>query len=305
MNIDVENSFFQTLLEVWQFVILTVDGNAITVGTLTIGLFLFVLGVAFSRSLSHKVTDRLFSKWIHERSSLHSVESLSFYFFLVFFTLFALKIANIPLTIFTVLGGALAIGFGFGSQNIVNNLISGLILMIEKPIKVGDFIDVDGIFGEVQDIGMRSTRIRAFGNRHMIVPNSSFLDKNVLNWTHSDNQVRANVRVGAAYGSDARQIEQLLIESVETCKVHSASKPDPKTMVLFHDFGDDSLIFDVYFWIDLFHLNDMRTMESNLRYAIYSKFKAAGITIAFPQRDVHLDSSEPLRIRIDQSNDPS
>jgi len=305
MDITLDDTLMETMLEVWRFTILTVDGNAITVGTLTIGVGLFVVGAIFSRRLSHKVTKKLFSRWVHEKSALHSLESISFYLFLIFFTLFSLKIANIPLTVFTVLGGALAIGFGFGSQNIVNNLISGLILMIERPIKVGDFIDVDGIFGEVQDIGMRSTRIKAFGNRHMIVPNSSFLDKNVLNWTHSDNEVRATVRVGVAYGSDARQVEKLLGEAVLDCMAKNDSKTNPQTTVLFHDFGDNALVFDVYFWIDLRQLNDMRSMESNMRYSIYSKFNEHGISIAFPQRDVHLDSHEPFRIRIEGSHNLS
>ena len=299
MEFSLDNPFFKTVMDVWTFSIITVDGNQITVGTLSIGVALFVAGVMFSRRLSRKVTKRLFSRWVHEKSSLHSLESISFYIFLIFFTLFALKIANIPLTIFTVLGGALAIGFGFGSQNIVNNLISGLILMIERPIKVGDFIEVDGLFGEVQDIGMRSTRIWAFGNKHMIVPNSSFLDKNVLNWTHEDNLVRAVVSVGVSYGSDARKVEQLLGQSVIECMAKNDSKTNPKTMILFNSFGDNALIFDVYFWIDLRQLNDMRVMESNLRYSVYKKFNEAGIVIAFPQRDVHIDAPEPFRVRIE------
>lgn len=298
MEISFNENIFSTLIEVWKFAILTVDGNAITVGTLTVGVALFVVGVLVSRSLSNKLSSKVLSRFIHEKSSLHSLESVSFYVLLVFFTLFALKIANIPLTIFTVLGGALAIGFGFGSQNIVNNLISGFILMIERPIKVGDFIDVDGLFGEIQDIGIRSTRILAFGNKHMIVPNSSFLDKNVHNWTHLDKNVRAVVRVGVAYGSDAEKVTELLSQSVKECMQKHDRYTNPDTMILFHDFGDNALIFDTYFWMELSVLNDVRQMQSKMRYFIYKNFNAAGITIAFPQRDVHIDTLSPLKVEL-------
>lgn len=301
MDVSFNKDIFQTLIEVWKFAILTVDGNAITVGTLAVGAFLFVMGVLISRTLSHKISDKLLSRFIQEKSSLHSLESVSFYILLIFFTLFALKIANIPLTIFTVLGGALAIGFGFGSQNIVNNLISGFILMIERPIKVGDFIEVDGLFGEIQDIGIRSTRILAFGNKHMIVPNSSFLDKNVHNWTHLDKNVRAMVRVGVAYGEDAEKVTELLERSVRECMQKHDKHTNPETMILFHDFGDNALIFDTYFWMELSVLNDIRLMQSKMRYFIYKNCNEAGVTIAFPQRDVHIDTVSPLQVEVRQS----
>ena len=129
-----------------------------------------------------------------------------FYFLLTVAFLTALRMVQIPLTAFAFVGGALAIGVGFGSQNIVNNFISGIILLVERPIKRSDLVDVGGIFGNVEQIGLRSTRIRTGDNVHIIVPNASFLESNVVNWTHSDPKVRVSVSVGVAYGSpDARR----------------------------------------------------------------------------------------------------
>ena len=211
-----------------------------------------------------------------------------------------MKMANIPLTVFTVIGGALAIGFGFGSQNVVNNFISGVILMVERPVKVGDFVDVDGVFGSVDEIGMRSTRIKTFGNKHMIVPNSYFLEKNVLNWTLTDHFVRLPLRVGIAYGSDTEKAKELLLHAAQACKKVLNHK---EQKVYFMDFADNSLNFELLVWIHLKDVMDRVEIESELRFKIDHLFREAGIVIAFPQRDVHLmPSDQAIRVSIDQSS---
>ena len=164
---------FGLIQKLWSAELLSVGGNSISVGTIVTAVILFILGFVISRWLS-----RLLGRLLHrrvglERGAAAAFEGLSFYFMLVLFFLLALRTVNIPLTAFTVAGGALAIGIGFGSQNIVNNFISGLILMAERPIKVGDIIDVEGTFGRVERIGARSTRIRTFDNIHIVIPNSA------------------------------------------------------------------------------------------------------------------------------------
>lgn len=165
---------------------------------------------------------------------------------LAIFFFWALRVVNIPLTVFTFVGGVLAIGIGFGSQNIMNNFISGLIILAEHPIKVGDLVDVDGIFGHVERIGPRSSRIRAGDNTHVIVPNSAFLEKNVLNWTVSDDLLRTQVDVGVAYGSPvdevARELERAMAEEPTIL-----AEPAPE--VLFMEFGDNALTFRALFWV--------------------------------------------------------
>jgi len=292
---DVFKKLLQTLGEIWNFVIITVDQNQITVGTLTVGIILFALGAWLSKRFSKRLSNRILSRWIHERSSLHTMESISFYVFLTFFSLFALKIANVPLTVFTVIGGALAIGIGFGSQNLVNNFISGIILMMERPIKVGDYIEVDGILGEVQDIGLRCTRVLAMGNKHILIPNSSFLEKNVMNWTYDGRLIRASVSVGVVYGAPVRKVEEILRESIK--KLPNSIRAEEST-IYFNEFGDNALVFDVYFWVGLKELASKRKIESDLRYIIYEALNAENIVIAFPQRDVHLFTEKPIRVEL-------
>jgi small-conductance mechanosensitive channel len=290
-----ETPLFKQILEIWNITITTVDKNAITVGTIIIGLSILIFGYFASKYFSKKILKKLLTKTDLDISYRATIESLTFYTVLVFFMIFAMRMANIPLTIFTVFGGAIAIGVGFGSQNVINNFISGLILMFERPVKVGDYVEVDGVFGKVDKIGMRSTHILSFGNKHMILPNSSFLEKNVLNWTLSDRFARISVKVGICYGADTEKATELLIQAVKeeesVVKKHDIS-------VFFQDFGDNSLNFEVFFWILLRDIVDKSRITSKIRYKIDKLYRDAGIVIAFPQRDVHLYQQKPLEVQI-------
>jgi small-conductance mechanosensitive channel len=211
--------------------------------------------------------------------------------------LFALRIVNIPLGAFAFLGGALAIGVGFGAQNIINNFISGFILMTERPIGIGDLVEVDGVLGRVEAIGGRSTRVRTGENIHILVPNSSFLEKNIINWTLSDARIRSKVTVGVVYGSPVREVERLLLQAArESPRVLADREP----FVLFREFGDNALIFEVYFWIQVRAVIERRRIESDIRFRIDELFRQAGVVIAFPQRDVHLDAGGPIPVRLEQ-----
>jgi len=209
--------------------------------------------------------------------------------------LFALCIVNIPIAAFALLGGAVAVGVGFGAQNLINNFISGFIIMGERPINIGDLIEVEGILGKVEEVGARCTRIRTGENINILVPNSSFLEKNIINWTLSDKKLRTCVTVGVVYGSPVDDVKRLLVQAVnETDKI--LKKPEP--FVLFNDFGDNALIFGVYFWISVRRNLERRMIESSIRFRIDELFRAADIVIAFPQRDMHLDTQKSLEIQL-------
>jgi len=210
--------------------------------------------------------------------------------------LYALHTVNIPLTILALLGGAVAIGVGFGSQNLINNFISGFILMFERPIKIDDVIEIDNIIGRVQHIGTRCTQIRTQANLNILVPNSSLLEKNIINWTLSDDVVRCNISVGVAYGSSTRDTVKALERAVEE---HELILKKPEPIIVFKDFGDNALIFEVYFWIRLGKGRMVKIQtESNVRFLIEKHLREADIVVAFPQRDVHMDTSKPLDLRI-------
>jgi potassium-dependent mechanosensitive channel len=285
----------QRIAAVWSFQLTAIDGRPLTVGKLVITLLVLLVGVPIARLVVRRISRRLFERIGLEPGAAAAFETLSFYAVVAALVLVALWVSEIPLTVFTLAGGALAIGIGFGSQKIVNNFISGLILLFERPIKVGDLIEVGETFGRVESIGARSTKIKTFDNFHIIVPNGTILDQNVVNWTHSDNMVRVRMKVGVAYGSPTRRVEELLLQAIQELE-KVVSPPEP--VVLFEDFGDSALLFEALFWIVMRRPMDRRRILSDLRYRVDELFREDGIVIAFPQRDVHLDNLQPLQVRL-------
>jgi potassium efflux system protein len=296
---DLFDSVALAVRDGWDTELIVVDDRSVTTGKVVSAFVLFVLGFIASRFAS-RFLRRLLARTSVDVGAALAFEGLSFYLLLTLFFLLALRTVGIPLTAFTVLGGGVAIGVGFGSQNVINNFISGLILMIERPIKVGDIVEVDGTFGQVEQIGARSTRVKTFDNIHIIVPNSAFLEKNVVNWTLSDNLVRTHVDVGVAYGSPTRDVDRLIHRALAD---HGKVLNQPDPIVLFTEFGDNALNFRAVFWLHMRLMMDRRKIESDVRFRIDRLFREAGIAIAFPQRDVHLDTTSPLEVRF-ASPDP-
>ncbi len=210
---------------------------------------------------------------------------------LIIVILVILDLLQVPLGAFAFISGAIAIGVGFGAQNIINNFISGWILMWERPIRIGDFLEIGDVTGTVETISTRSTRIRRVDGVHLLVPNSQLLEQTVVNWTLIDKKTRCIVRVGVEYGSPVREVERLIMQATDD---HPDTMDDPPPMVYFEDFGDNALIFDVYFWIDAVGERNLRQVKSDIRFKIEELFNDSGIVIAFPQRDVHMDGE--LRI---------
>jgi small-conductance mechanosensitive channel len=202
------------------------------------------------------------------------------------------------LTAFAFATGAIAIGVGFGAQNIINNFISGWILMAERPIRIGDFIEFDAWQGTVERVGNRSTRIRRIDGVHLLVPNSHLLERTVVNWTLVDQEIRTVVRVGVEYGSPVRQVSNLILQAVTD---QAQVKNTPAPGIVFEDFGDNSLVFDAYFWCDVSGEKVLREIRSDVRFRISDLFAENGIVVAFPQRDVHLDTRDPLEVRVVES----
>jgi potassium efflux system protein len=243
---------------------------------------------------------RLFRKRVLPKTTLKPNEAVAltkiiYYFGVLILLLFCMRLVHLPVTAFAFLGGALAIGVGFGAQNLLNNFISGFIIMAERPIRLGDLIELEGSFARVEDIGPRCTRIRTADNIHILVPNSSFLEKNIVNWTLSDQKVRAHVDVGVIYGSPVREVERLLVKAAEE---NEKILREPEPFVLFRDFGDNALIFSLYFWVSMETMAEKLILESNIRFRIDDLFREAGIVIAFPQRDIHLDTTRPLELKV-------
>ncbi|MBU4261708.1 MAG: mechanosensitive ion channel [Proteobacteria bacterium] len=292
-------NFFKVLdYELW-----VIDDKAVTVRKAVVALMILLIGLLLAKYISHFTTNRILLRTKLNESDRAIFDRILYFLMLVLIVLFALHTVNIPLTALTFLGGAFAIGVGFGTQNLLNNFISGFILMLERPVKIGDTIEFENTIGTVEEIGIRCTRIRTASNVHILVPNSSLLEKNIVNWTLSDHIIRCQVRVGVAYGSNVREVSKLLYKAVAE---HDKILKKPEPIVIFNDFGDSALIFDIYYWI---RIGDTRMekfiIESNVRFLIEKHFREGDISIPFPQRDIHLDTTQPLNLRIFQdSGDP-
>ena len=283
------------LRSIWGHKIIEIDSNPVFAGELIIALGIVVVGIIAVRILNRTVGDRIFGKLHFRENTSLTIRKVLNYFAYVMIFLFALRLIHVPLTAFAFLGGAIAIGVGFGAQNLINNFISGFIIMAEQPIAVGNLIELDGVLGMVEEIGARCTRVRTGENIHILVPNSAFLEKNITNWTLSDHEIRTKVIVGVIYGSPVSRVKELLLKAAAE---NDRVLKNPEPFVIFSDFGDNALIFEVHFWVSITRVIERKIIESSVRFRIDDLFREAGIVIAFPQRDVHIDTTKPLDLRL-------
>lgn len=276
----------EELKKIFFDILFQVGGYKITLFQLVIVPLLVILGFILLRFFNQRIAVRLQKNNVNA-DAIHLFRRIFFVVGSVILVVTTLDILNIPLTAFAFVSGAIAIGVGFGAQNIINNFISGWILMWERPIKIGDFLEVDSTTrGTVEAINTRSTRIRRVDGVHLLVPNSYLLENIVVNWTLVDKLARNVIRIGVAYGSPVKKVAQLIEQAV---KHDEHVLEEPKTVVVFEDFGDNALIFDVYFWIYADAEKDLRLIRSDIRFRIDELFNQHDIVIAFPQRDVHID----------------
>jgi small-conductance mechanosensitive channel len=278
------SEWLEQLRHVLDFTILTIGSTPLTLWTLVYLLLLLLALVYVSGKLKRWIADKLLVRTRLDIGARQAVGTITRYTVVVIGLLIILQTAGIDLTTLNILAGAVGIGVGFGLQNIANNFISGLIILFERPIKIGDRIEVGEIEGDVVHIGARSTSVVTNDNITIIIPNSSLILENVINWSHNDDRVRFKIPVSVAYGSDVRLVERLLLKVAE--ETPDVLK-DPKPGVRFIEFGDNGLLFELRAWTDtLTHRKGL--LISKLNFGIYDKFKQHGIEIPFPQRDLHV-----------------
>lgn len=286
--------YSQYALNIWHHSVFTVGDASITVGSLILAVLLLLLAPGLSRKLSKAIDDRLITKFVNNEAAQNTYRAFSFYASLAFCVALALNLAGIPLTVFTVVGGALAIGVGFGSQNIVNNFISGIILLVEQPVKPGDVVELDNITGTILSIGTRSTKIRNFDHKVFIVPNSFFLEKSVLNWTFSTTVNRTSVVFGVAYGSDVNLVENVCMDILLNTE---EILQDPLPQVVFDDFAESTLTFKLNFWCNISD-HTLSLVRSKVRFEIDRRFKEHNLVMAFPQRDLNFRQEVPFEVKV-------
>ena len=271
----------------FNFVVLPFGDHGVTIGEILFAAFFIFLGFFLARWLEKKLSVRLAERSVRAEV-IHLIRRVYYTLVIAILVVTTLDLINVPLAAFAFISGALAIGVGFGAQNIINNFISGWILMWERPIRIGDWVEIGENIGVVEEINTRSTRLKRIDGVHLLLPNSKLLEDTVINWTRVDNILRSVVRVGVSYSSDVVLVKSLLEQVV---RGHEGVLDKPAPQVIFEDFGDSALVFDVYFWIEMSGGRSLRGTRSELRFKIAEIFEDNGIVIAFPQQDVHIDGS--------------
>lgn len=263
-----------------------ISGSKLSVMTFLSAVFLFVIFI----KVAHYV-EKILRKLLHEKQLDSGVKDslarFGRYITIIIGAIVTLETIGISLSSLAALGAVLMVGIGFGLQNIAQNFISGLIILLERPIKVGDVVEVGGISGRIIDIQARSTLVQTRDDVSILVPNSQFISEQVVNESFSGSQMRYGVKVGVAYGSDTQLVKNTLLEVAHK---HPNVLSHPSPDVLFKDFGDSSLDFELRVW-----LSDLWTYSvtlSDLRFEIDQQFRKNNIEIPFPQRDLHVKSSQ-------------
>lgn len=273
------------LAAILHFPLFEIGGQAIRPVRLIILTLTFLITLFVARAMRRQMERRLM-RYL-ETGPRYTVARLSQYAVWAIGLIVALNLVNINITAFAVVAGALGVGAGFGLQSIVANFVAGLVLLFERPIKVQDRVTVENIEGNVVEINFRSTTLQTNDNIAIIVSNSEFINRSVINWSHEDPRVRIHVPVGVAYGSNVELVTQTLLEVPFGME---GVLGDPPPTVRLSEFGDSSLNFELLVWTDQPTRHPL--LRSNLNYAIEAAFRRHDIQIPFPQRDVHIKSTE-------------
>jgi small-conductance mechanosensitive channel len=274
----------ERITNVLELRILKLGATQITVSTLLYFLVLLFLLYYLASRLRSLLANRILRRTKLSAGARQAVATIVRYIVLFVGLLIILQTVGIDLTALNVIAGAVGLGIGFGLQAVFNNFISGVIILFERPIKVGDRIEVDNVLGDVIEIGARSTTVLTNDNIAIIVPNSKFITENVTNWKYTDEKVRFRIPVSVAYDSDVRLVERLLLD-VARENPNVLDQPEPVVRLL--QFGDNGLLFELRPWSSAL-VDRQGKLTSELNFAIHDKFKAHNIEFPFPQRDLRI-----------------
>lgn len=292
-------SFFEKVIDFLSVPVFSVGKSTITLWTLSYLLLLLVVLYYITAKLNKIIVYKFLAKSKVELGVRVAVGTIVRYTILTIGFVIIIQTVGINLNSLTVLLGALGVGIGFGLQNITNNFVSGLIILFERPIKIGDRIELGKVTGDVIKISMRATTVLTNDNISIIVPNSEFISSTVINWSHTDKTVRFSFPVGVSYKEDPDNIRNILLAiAVENPDVMS----EPGPAVLFKEYGDNALMFNLSIWTNTYS-DKPAVLKSQLYFEIFKKFKEAGVEIPFPQRDLYIKEMPAHEKVLDQQQE--
>ena len=262
---------------------------SVTIGSILLLLILFASVIIIERIVQKQLIRRFLSRTKLQSSLQFGLSRIIGYTLIAVGFYVAFQLVGVDLSSLAIIAVSLGVGVGFGLQNIINNFVSGIIILAERPISIGDRIEVAGVAGRVTKMQLRSTTVVTNDNITMIVPNADFISNTVTNWSHGDPKVRIRVPVGVAYGSDLKLLQQLLLEAAGE---HPKALRDPSPVVLFNEFGDNSLNFELGVWTQEMTAAPIH-FTSEMNFIIEQKLRENDIEIPFPQRDLHVRSGLP------------
>ena len=284
----------ETLQAIWDFIVKAwttelFGADTVTIGGILLLVFLFASVIIVERILQRLLIRRFLSKTRLQPSLQYGLSRIFGYTLIAIGFYVAFQAVGFDLSSLAIVAASVGVGVGFGLQNIINNFVSGIIILAERPISIGDRIEVAGVAGRVTKIQLRSTTVVTNDNITMIVPNADFISNTVTNWSHGDPKVRIRVPVGVAYGSDLKLLQRLLLEAAAE---HPKALRDPSPVVLFNEFGDSSLNFELGVWTQEMTATPIH-FTSQMNFIIEQKLRENDIEIPFPQRDLHVRSGLP------------
>ena len=284
----------ETLQVIWDFIVKAwttelFGADTVTIGGILLLVFLFASVIIVERILQRLLIRRFLSKTRLQPSLQYGLSRIFGYTLIAIGFYVAFQAVGFDLSSLAIVAASVGVGVGFGLQNIINNFVSGIIILAERPISIGDRIEVAGVAGRVTKIQLRSTTVVTNDNITMIVPNADFISNTVTNWSHGDPKVRIRVPVGVAYGSDLKLLQRLLLEAAAE---HPKALRDPSPVVLFTEFGDSSLNFELGVWTQEMTATPIH-FTSEMNFIIEQKLRENDIEIPFPQRDLHVRSGLP------------
>jgi small-conductance mechanosensitive channel len=269
-----------------------VGETPVTVSSLVLSLAILIASLVLSRLARKFVADRLLGRTRLAVGARYAIGRVFGYLILGLGILVALQSLGVNATTLAVFSGAVGIGLGFGMQDVVKNFVAGLIILVERPIQIGDSIEIGDVVGTITDIRARATSIRTNDDIYLIVPNSKFMTDVVVNRSFGTQQVRYRIPVGVAYGTDPKAVEEALVEAASRSE-NVLENPPPR--VWFREFGDSALQFELLCWTSTL-LHSAGAFRSELNYFVHDALKARGIEIPFPQRDVHIRSGTKVQL---------
>lgn len=271
--------------------LINVGDYTLTTGGLLASVLVFVATFFVASLVSRGITRVARNRHASVAHQLYTVNRIVYYFLIILGVIGALSVLGLRLDKLIIIGGALGIGIGLGLQSIVNNFVSGIIILLEKSIKVGDFIELEsGLMGEVQEIKLRSTLIRTADSVDILIPSSEFISGRLINWTLEENIRRFRIPFAVAYGSDKTLVRESVLKATNTVS-YTLNDEEHKPVVWMSGFGDSSLNFTLGVWVDPIAVKRPTQVTSDYVWAIDDALREAGIEIPFPQRDLHLRSS--------------